>query len=91
MDSSAVSALVPRTLKSKLDVFAVLVDLVITRFHIDVDRLELSKPSLGICRSFSSFWIPWPVDLECKVNYAVSHFTSRKPIRWARDLAKAWP
>ena len=91
VNNTAVSELIPRTLQSKLDVFAVLIDLVFDRFGLNVDRLMTSKPQLGIHRASLAFWIPWPDDTELRVNHVLSFYTSRRPIRQARDLARAWP
>lgn len=91
VNNTAVSELIPRTLQSKLDVFAVLIDLVFDRFGLNVDRLMISKPQLGIHRTSLAFWIPWPDDTELRVNHVLSFYTSRRPIRQARDLARAWP
>ena len=81
VNNTAVSELIPRTLQSKLDVFAVLIDLVFDRFGLNVDRLMTSKPQLGIHRASLAFWIPWPDDTELRVNHVLSFYTSRRPIQ----------
>lgn len=91
MEQSAVSELVPRTLKTKLDVFVALVDLVFSKFEIFVDKLLINKPFLGITRTVPAMRIPWPTDVEQRVCHAISFYTARKPIIHARDLARPWP
>ena len=91
LSNAAISELIPRTLKSKLDVFVVLIDLVFAKFGLDVDRMLISKPHLGTHRSIPAFQIPWPENTGNRVSSALYFFTSRRPIRTARDLARAWP
>ena len=91
MDRSTISELVPRTLKARLDVFTVLFDLVDGWFALSVDRCQLSKPQLGILKSLPGIKIPWPNAVEQRVNGTLGFFTSNRPIRFARDLARAWP
>ena len=68
MNRSTVSELVPRTLKARLDVFAVLFDLIVGWFDLPVDRCQACKPHLGILKKMVGFKIPWPKDVERPVN-----------------------
>eukprot|EP00435_Cladocopium_sp_Y103_P067936 s1011_g30.t1 len=91
MDSSHISDLVPRTLKAKLDVFAVLLGLVFGLFGCPLLKMKINKPHLGITRVVEAVQIPWPADIEQHVNCALSFYTARRPIVYARDLSRAWP
>lgn len=89
--SDVLSVLVPRTLKSQMDVCSWIFATLMKNFQISVDRGHLSKPHLGIIKPLPSFMIPWPIDLETKVQLTLSAYTARRPVRYARDLARAFP
>ena len=46
--SDVVSALLPRTLKSKVDILVAMTDLIERCFGVVFPRIQLSKPHLGI-------------------------------------------
>ena len=86
----AVSELVPRTLRMKLELFAVFIDLVVGWFDLPLDRSQMSKPSLGIWQTLPSFKIRWPPVIEQCVCEPAGNFTSGHPITYARNLPPAW-
>lgn len=89
--SSTLSGLVGRALKSRMDVLAWLFEAVLGCFQISLNSVRISKPHLGICRQLAGYKIPWPLTFEQRVHWHVGAFTSQRPIRFARDLARSWP
>ena len=68
-------ALVPRTFKYRLDVFALLCAL-IGWFDLPADRCQTCQPYLGILKNMVGFKIPWPEHVEQHVHPIVwSHWT----------------
>eukprot|EP00435_Cladocopium_sp_Y103_P055110 s1486_g18.t1 len=66
LDRSAIAELMPRTLKSKVDVLVILFDLILSWFGLTVDRCQISKPHLGIAKTLPGYHLPWPLDVEQK-------------------------
>ena len=88
---SATHELVVRTLKSKVDVFAHLFDLVDGYFDLNATKAHLSKPQFGIIRRLPGVLILWSSSLEQHILGYLNYVVSRRPIRYVRDLARIWP
>lgn len=69
MNRSTVSELVPRTLKARLDVFAVLFNLIVGWFGLPVDRCQACKPHLGILKKMDeNGWFQNSLAQRCRAT-----------------------
>eukprot|EP00438_Fugacium_kawagutii_P008244 Skav226263 [mRNA] locus=scaffold2708:168741:173468:+ [translate_table: standard] len=88
---SCVGLLMSRTLKSKIDTLQHLVAVVFGCFGLELNQLLISKPDIGILKPLPGIVCPWPDPVADLVSTHVAGYTAAHPIRWARDLARAWP
>eukprot|EP00438_Fugacium_kawagutii_P005452 Skav215021 [mRNA] locus=scaffold966:377373:386589:+ [translate_table: standard] len=88
---SGQSAILSRSLASHLKAFEYLFDLVSGICSIEVTKIALSSPAIGICRTMPGLYVPWPRDLCDNVQSRLSIFFGGQPLRFSRDLARSWP
>lgn len=91
VSSGAATDLMGRTLGSKVEVFRVLFQLVLDAFTLQLETVQVCRPSCGILKRLPGLMFPWSADTERRVHLHIGGFTSSRPIRLARDLARAWP
>lgn len=85
------SLVLNRTLGSKLEVVGWLLAELFRHFGVHLELATMNRPSVGLLRDLNGCVLPWPTALEHRVLGQIAGYTRSCPVRFARDLAKAWP
>ena len=86
-----VGDLMGRSLQSRVAVFKYVFVLICKLIDVQLDWTHLSVPSIGIFKPMDALVVPWPRALAQQVSGILSRYTSGRPIRHSRDLARSWP
>lgn len=80
-----------RSLGSSLNAFSFAVRLLASHFRIQLEEHFRAAPSIGIDRFLAAVHCPWPLALANRVNGVLVEYHHGRRLRFARDLARAWP
>eukprot|EP00438_Fugacium_kawagutii_P020632 Skav223015 [mRNA] locus=scaffold1422:99981:101909:- [translate_table: standard] len=80
-----------RSLGSSLAAFTFAVRLLSNHFQLHLDEHFRTAPSVGIDRHLSAVHCPWPSALANRVSCVLTEYHRGRRLRYARDLARAWP
>ena len=89
--SGHIGELLGRSLKSRVDVFRYVFDLVFELVGFEHEWTLLAALHIGIYKPLEALTIPWPRGLDSRVSATMARFTASRPIRHSRDLARSWP